>query len=382
PADQYVDFGVKNHLFVIGHNLCWHSQMPGWMTQPDVGGGPLTKEIMMQRLHDHIMKVVGRYKGKVNGWDVVNEALNDGQGGYRNTPFYQYIGQEYLVMAFKWAHEADPAAELYYNEYNLDANDAKRASCIELVKYLKANGAPITGVGMQGHYSLAAPSTAKIDETIQMFADLGMKVMITELDVTVNTNTNITGAVGANAGPPTNGGAPGAARGGAPAFVAPAVAPPSLDMLKTALTLTDAQVTQVTPLLDALAKSFADVTAGQGKVTTANTDALAKISALLSDAQKPQLAAVGGRGGARGGRGGGGPTVLNDEQQQALAKRYGEIFAVFVKHRDAVTRVTLWGLSDPESWRSGNSPLLHQAGYVRKAAYDAVINAPKAAGLK
>ena len=195
PADQYVDFGVKNNLFVIGHNLCWHgNQLPQWLSQEESSAQPtITKDELMQFLHDHIMKVVGRYKGRVKGWDVVNEALADNAGAVRGLPdglradaiFNRLVGREHILMAFKWAHEADPDAELYYNDYNLDASDFKRANCVELIKYLKENGAHITGVGMQGHYSLAAPSTAKIDETIGMFAALGVKVMITELDVTV-----------------------------------------------------------------------------------------------------------------------------------------------------------------------------------------------------
>ncbi len=392
PADQYVDFGVKNKLFVIGHNLCWHSQMAGWMSQPDAGQATLTKEVLMQRLKDHIFKVAGRYKGKIGGWDVVNEALADNAGqvgqmpnGLRqDSPFNRIVGSpEYILMAFKWAHEADPTAELYYNDYNLDASDFKRANCVELIKYLKANGASITGVGMQGHYNNNSPTAAKIDETIGMFAALGVKVMLTELDVRATGGGQLTGAVGAG-GPPAAGAARGAgARGGAPAGPAlPPVAPPTLADLKTALTLTDAQAAQIGPILDTLAQSYARVTAGQSALTAANTAAIAKITPLLNDTQKPQLATVGGRGGARGGRGGAGAPVLNDEQQQVLAQRYGEIFAVFLKHRDVITRVTFWGLSDPESWRSGDSPLLHQTGYVRKAAYDAVINAPKAAGVK
>jgi GH35 family endo-1,4-beta-xylanase len=393
PADAYVDFGVKNKLFVIGHNLCWHSQMPGWMSQPDAGQATLTKEVLLQRLKDHIFKVAGRYKGKVNGWDVVNEALADNanqsgnmpMGLRSDSPWNRIVGSpEYILMAFKWAHEAAPDAELYYNDYNLDASDYKRANCVELIKYLKENGAHITGVGMQGHYNATTPTAAKIDETIKMFAALGVKVMITELDVRAGGGGQLTGAVGAG-GPPA-GGAPrgAAARGGAPATPAgPPVAPPSLDTLKTALSLTDAQVTQITPLLDTLAKAYADTTAAGTRSTTAMTDASAKISALLNEAQRGQFAGITGArgGGARGGRGGGSP-ILNDEQQQTFAKRYGEIFAVFVANRNAITRVTFWGLSDPESWRASDSPLLHQTGYVRKAAYDAVYNAAKAAGGK
>jgi len=393
PADALVEFGLKNNMFIIGHNLCWHSQMPGWMSQPDAGQATLTKEVLMQRLKDHIFKVVGRYKGKIKGWDVVNEALADNAGqagnmpdGLRSdSPFNRIVGsREYLLMAFKWAHEADPDAELYYNDYNLDASDFKRANCIELIKYLKGNGAHITGVGMQGHYNFAAPTAAKIDETIGMFAALGVKVMITELDVRATGGGQLTAAVGAG-GPPAGGAPRGAApRGGAPAAPAlPPQAPPTLDTLKTALLLADAQAAQIQPLLATLAQAYADTTTAGTKSTQAMTDAASKISAFLSEAQRTQfvgLTAPRG-GGARGGRGAGSP-ILNDEQQQAFAKRYGEIFAVFLKHRAAITRVTLWGVSDPESWRASDSPLLFQAGYVRKAAYDAVIHAPKAAGLK
>ena len=143
-------------------------------------------------------------------------------------PLFADFAKEYLVMAFKWAHEADPAAELYYNDYNLDANDNKRATAIELVKYLRENGATIHGIGMQGHYNLNSPTVEKIDETIGMFEALGLKVHITELDVRANAGANaaLTGAVGgAAAGPnPARGpgqpgtapaaGAPGGGRGG------------------------------------------------------------------------------------------------------------------------------------------------------------------------
>ena len=386
PADAYVDFGVKNNLFVIGHNLCWHSQLPAWMSQPDAGQATLTKEVMMQRLHDHIIKVVTRYKGRVKGWDVVNEGINDG-GGYRNTVFYQYIGKEYFLLAFKWAHEADPDAELYYNDYNLDASDAKRATCLELVKYLKDNGAHITGVGMQGHYNLNTPTAAKIDETIGMFAALGVKVMITELDVTVNTGA-VSGAVGSNPGGAPAAGGRGAGRGGAPAVaVQPFVLPPSLpsiDQLKTKLTLTDAQAAAIAPLVEAIERARTGIVTEQTKLADLRTAANTKISNLLTDAQKPQFTQLinpAPAGGGRGGRGGAAAPALSDAQLQAQAKRYGEIFAVFLKHRDSITRVTFWGLRDPDSWRASNNPLLYDASYGRKPAYDAVINAVKAAGI-
>jgi endo-1,4-beta-xylanase len=403
--DQYVDFGVQNHLWVIGHNLCWHSQMPGWMSQPDADGAPLTKEIMMGRLHDHIMTVVGRYKGRINGWDVVNEVVADTAGdrapgatwefpgGMRNSPWYQYCGLDYIEMAFKWAHEADPKAELYYNDYNLDLEnkaDNKRQTALALVKYLQSKGAPITGVGLQCHYNLTAPGTAALDQTIQLFADLNVKLMVTEFDVTVNRGNNVTGAVGANVGGPgARAGAQGA-RGAAPGAPLPApTALPTLATLTTQLTLTDAQAAQIGPIVAQVDKALADFGTASTSFQTARTDAGTKIAGILTDAQKPLLATYlnpganrGARGARAGNRGGAAATpVLTDQQQYDLAKRYAEIFAVLIKHRDVVTRVTFWGLSDPESWRAAQSPLLFGANYVEKPAFDSVIDAVRVAGL-
>lgn len=196
-GDRYVAFGEQHHLAVIGHNLVWHNQLPAWVSQPPAGAEKLTREVLLDRLHRHIMTVAGHYRGRILGWDVVNEAIADGTGAYRDSVFYRVIGKEFLVMAFKWAQEADPHAELYYNDYNLDQDDKKRATAIELIKYLRANGARVDGIGLQGHYNLTYPSAAKIDETIGMFADLGLKVMITELDVQAIANQSISGAVGA-----------------------------------------------------------------------------------------------------------------------------------------------------------------------------------------
>jgi len=182
-ADEFVDFCRQHGLTVIGHNLCWHSQLPSWVSKPDAGVEKLDREVLLARLKNHITTVAAHFKGKVHGWDVVNEAISDKPGEYRPSVFFRLIGQEYLALAFKWAHEADPDAELYYNDYNLDADDAKRAKAIELVKYLREQGARIDGIGLQGHYNLTTPTAKKIEETIRMFADLGLKVMITELDV-------------------------------------------------------------------------------------------------------------------------------------------------------------------------------------------------------
>lgn len=239
PADQFVEFGVRHDMFIVGHNLCWHSQMPGWMSQPDSGQTELTKDVLLQRLKDHIFTVVGRYKGTVKGWDVVNEALADNAGqqgdlphGLRSdSPFNRLAGRDYILLAFQWAHEADPAAELYYNDYNLDASDFKRANAIALVKYLLENGARITAVGMQGHYNFSSPTTAKIDETIGLFAALGVQVHITELDVRAfaDPNAALTAAVGGGQTPPPvrpqPAGGPGATAGRGPATPPPPLTP-------------------------------------------------------------------------------------------------------------------------------------------------------------
>lgn len=179
-ADQYVAFGVTNKMFIIGHNLIWHQQTPRWVFE-DGQGKPISRDVLLQRMREHILTVVGRYKGKISGWDVVNEALNE-DGTLRDSPWRKIIGDDYLVKAYQFAHEADPDVELYYNDYSLD-NEAKRNGAVALIKHLQTAGVKITAVGLQGHYKMNWPTTNQIDETISAFAQLGVKVMITELDV-------------------------------------------------------------------------------------------------------------------------------------------------------------------------------------------------------
>jgi endo-1,4-beta-xylanase len=182
-SDQYVAFGQANGMFIVGHTLVWHSQTPRWVFQ-DANGNPLTRDALLARMHDHIATVVGRYKGRVKGWDVVNEALNE-DGTMRRSPWYTIIGDDYIEKAFEFAHEADPSAELYYNDYNLE-NAAKRNGAAELVKRLQAKGIPIAAVGSQTHEKLYNTATAaKLDTTISVLGALGVKVNITELDVDV-----------------------------------------------------------------------------------------------------------------------------------------------------------------------------------------------------
>ena len=181
-GDRYVEFGQKNKMFIVGHTLVWHNQTPKWVFQDDQGN-PLVHDELLLRMSNHIFTVVGRYRGKIGGWDVVNEAIDD-DGTLRESPWEKIIGPDYIVKAYQFAHEADPKAQLYYNDYSLE-NAAKREGAIALVRKLQAAGIPIAGVGLQGHYKMDWPTTNQVDETIRAFSKLGVKVMITELDMDV-----------------------------------------------------------------------------------------------------------------------------------------------------------------------------------------------------
>ena len=276
--DRYVAFGEKNGMFIVGHTLVWHNQTPWWVFK-DSTGKPATHEQLLQRMHDHIVTVVGRYKGRVKGWDVVNEALEE-DGTLRQSRWMKIIGEEYLLKAFQFAHEADPDLELYYNDFSLE-NAPKRNGAVALVKKLQSQGVHIAAVGLQGHYKMEWPSRQLLDSTIDAFARLGVKVNITELDVDVVPATQ--GNVGADL------------------------------------------------ILNNQAKYRADIYAGG----------------------------------------------LPDSVQKSLASRYGDLFAAFVKHADAVDRVTFWGVTDADSWlNSGgrvNYPLLFDRNFQSKPAYDAVL---------
>jgi endo-1,4-beta-xylanase len=196
-ADTLVDWCQRNGIKVWGHNLLWHAQTGRWFFEgPD--GKPASRELATERLKKHIFTVVGRYKGRVVGWDVVNEAIADSGAGktenLRNYSWYKVVGPDVINMAFKWAHEADPNAELYYNDYNIEqgavAETGKHASSMILLKRLIAEGVPITGVGIQGHWHLDT-NLADVEKAITDYASLGLKVSISELDVT---------AVGSNSG--------------------------------------------------------------------------------------------------------------------------------------------------------------------------------------
>jgi len=282
-SDQYVAFGEKNHMFVVGHTLVWHQQTPKWVFE-DAKGNPVDRETLLKRMQEHIQTVVGRYKGRVNSWDVVNEALNE-DGTLRQTPWMKILGEEYLVKAFEFAHEADPKADLQYNDYSLE-NEAKRNGAIHLIKTLRAQGVPVTGVGLQGHYGMEWPSVDQVDAAISAFAKLGVKVMITELDVDV--------------------------------------------------------------LPSAMQYHAADI--------SANLELRPKLNPYANG--------------------------LPDSVQQTLARRYADLFGVFLKHRGELTRVTFWGVTDASSWLNNwpvrgrtNYPLLFDREGRPKPAFDAVIKA-------
>jgi endo-1,4-beta-xylanase len=281
PADQYVEFGQKNGMFVIGHNLVWHSQTPKWVFQ-DEKGNPVDRDTLLARMSNHISTVVGRYKGKIGGWDVVNEALNE-DGSLRESPWKKIIGEDYLLKAYQFAHEADPQAELYYNDYSLE-NAPKRNGAIALIKKLQAQGVHIAGVGLQGHYKMDWPSPVQVDETIAAFSPLGVKVMITELDLNL--------------------------------------LPSPTKSQAAEISLNFALRAELNPYTNGL------------------------------------------------------PTTV----QQQLAQRYADLFAVFVKHHDRVSRVTFWGVTDGDSWLNnwpvkGRTayPLLFNRDGKPKPAFNAVI---------
>jgi len=181
-ADQYVAFGKKNRMFIVGHNLVWHNQAPAWVFH-DANGNLLTRDALLARMRDHIHTVVGRYKGQIQSWDVVNEALNE-DGTMRQSLWFKIIGDDYIEKAFQYAHEADPQALLTYNDYNLE-NEAKRNGAIALVKKLQAKGIPIAMIGLQNHDNLTWPTADEEDATISAFEALGLKVAISELDINV-----------------------------------------------------------------------------------------------------------------------------------------------------------------------------------------------------
>ena len=180
--DQFVKFGQDNNMYMLGHCLVWHSQVPRGLFV-DEAGNQLSKEALLKKMEKHISTLVDRYKGKMQAWDVVNEALTP-EDGWRKTKWTEIIGPEFMERAFQLAHEADPKAHLIYNDYNMD-DPKRRQLVVDVVKDYKKRGVPIHGIGLQGHWYLETPSIKDIEDSIVAYANEGMRIHVTELDIDV-----------------------------------------------------------------------------------------------------------------------------------------------------------------------------------------------------
>ncbi|WP_026713203.1 endo-1,4-beta-xylanase [Flavobacterium daejeonense] len=176
-TDKYVAFGKKHNMFIHGHTLIWHSQLPKWFSE-------IKDSVEMNAaFENHITTIVKKYKGLINSWDVVNEAVND-DGSLRKSVFLKTLGEDFIAKAFQLAAAADPKVDLYYNDYSM-TNPAKREGVIRMVKKIQEKGVKIDGIGMQGHWHLDRPTIQEIEKSILAYSSLGVKVAITELDVSV-----------------------------------------------------------------------------------------------------------------------------------------------------------------------------------------------------
>ena len=282
-ADRFVEFGERNGMKIIGHCLVWHSQTPRWFFQKE--GGKADRDTLVRRMKAHIYAVVGRYKGRVHGWDVVNEAFDD-TGTLRHSPWRDGIGDDFIELAFRFAHEADPDAELYYNDFNMFRR-GKREGVVRMVRDFKAKGVHIDAVGLQTHTRLSGPPVAEYEATIEALAAAGVKAMITELDVSVLPSTW-----------------------------------------------------------------------GHTAEIMSSQEYRAKYDPW-KDGNLPH------------------------EKQQELTRRYRDLFAMFLRHADAIDRVTFWGVCDRTSWLNNypvrgrtDYPLLFDRSYRPKPCYDALIALP------
>ncbi len=202
-ADSIVNFAIRNSMKVRGHVLVWHNpnSFNEWVTR-DENGNRLSKAIFLQQMKEHIYAVVGRYKGKIYAWDVVNEAISDDpatQGSYikNYSDMYRIAGKEYIFRAFQYAHEADPGAKLFYNDYGHE-DPAKRERIYRLIKEMKDSALPIHGVGMQAHWWSNEPRAGQLDSTLKKFTDLGVEIQITELDISVYPHEDTKGKTAAD----------------------------------------------------------------------------------------------------------------------------------------------------------------------------------------
>ena len=181
-ADKFIEFGEQNGMWITGHCLIWHAQLPRWFCV-DEKGENVTAEVLKARMKSHISTVVGHYKGRIKGWDVVNEAILE-DGSYRKSKFYEILGEEFIPLAFQYAQEADPNVELYYNDYN-EWYPGRIKTIIRLINTLKERGIRIDAIGMQGHLGMDGPSIAEYEQAILAYTNAGVKVMVTELDLSI-----------------------------------------------------------------------------------------------------------------------------------------------------------------------------------------------------
>ena len=280
-ADEFVSFGESNQMAIIGHCLIWHSQLAPWFCV-DKDGNNVSPEVLKKRMKDHITTIVKRYKGRIKGWDVVNEAIED-NGAYRKTKFYEILGEEYILLAFQYAHEVDPDAELYYNDYSM-AQPGRREAVVKMVNDLKKRGIRIDAIGMQGHIGMDYPKISEFEKSMLAFAGTGVKIMITELDLTV--------------------------------------------------------------------------------IPSPNPNVGAEVSASFE--YKKEMNPY--------------PDGLPEEVSKAWTERMNDFFRLFLKHHNLITRVTLWGVADQNSWRNDwpmrgrtDYPLLFDRNYQPKPVVGLII---------
>ncbi|WP_227872551.1 endo-1,4-beta-xylanase [Jeotgalibaca ciconiae] len=183
-ADSIVDFAKQHNIEMRGHTLVWHNQTPRWVFENE-SGSLVTREVLLNRLQEHIKTVMEHFKDPFYSWDVVNEAVEDhGNFLLRKSPWLEIIGEDFIDKAFYFAKEANPVSNLYYNDYN-ESHPEKREKIYKLVEGLVARGVPIDGIGLQGHWNLNNPSIEDIRKAIERYASLGLKLEITEMDISV-----------------------------------------------------------------------------------------------------------------------------------------------------------------------------------------------------
>lgn len=183
-ADAFIEFAEKHGLQVRGHTLVWHNQTSDWLFT-DEDGNNVSREVLLERMKQHITTVVSRYRGQIYAWDVVNEAVADeGSALMRDSKWRDIIGDDFIEYAFQYAHEADPDAQLFYNDYN-ESDPEKSEKIYQLVKNLREKGVPVHGIGLQAHWNLYAPAYEEIRAAIEKYASLGVKLHVTEMDVSM-----------------------------------------------------------------------------------------------------------------------------------------------------------------------------------------------------